>query len=84
VEIGAVYNDSCQPQSCQKQKDNYSTVSAAKDNYSTVSEAKDNYSTVLEAWRYIKTASSNPFTIEYRSLEEKRCPAEVLAEMSLI
>jgi len=26
VEIGAVYNGSCKPQSCQKQKDNYSTV----------------------------------------------------------
>jgi len=27
VEIGAVYNGSCKPQSCQKQKDNYSTNS---------------------------------------------------------
>jgi len=25
VEIGAVYNGFCKPQSCQKQKDNYST-----------------------------------------------------------
>jgi len=25
VEIGAIYNGSCKPQSCQKQKDNYST-----------------------------------------------------------
>jgi len=25
VEIGAVYNGSCKPQSCEKQKDNYST-----------------------------------------------------------
>jgi len=27
VEIGAVYNGFCKPQSCQKQKDNYSTAS---------------------------------------------------------
>jgi len=26
VEIGVVYNGSCKPQSCQKQKDNYSTA----------------------------------------------------------
>jgi len=26
VEIGAVYNGFCKPQSCQKQKDNYSTA----------------------------------------------------------
>jgi len=26
VEIGAVYNGSCKPQSCQKQKDKYSTA----------------------------------------------------------
>jgi len=26
VEIGAIYNGSCKPQSCQKQKDNYSTA----------------------------------------------------------
>jgi len=26
VKIGAVYNGSCKPQSCQKQKDNYSTA----------------------------------------------------------
>jgi len=29
VKIGAVYNDSCKPPSCQKQKDNYSTAAMA-------------------------------------------------------
>jgi len=30
VKTGAVYNDFCKPQSCQKQKDNYSTASGEK------------------------------------------------------
>jgi len=31
VEIGAVYKGFCKPQSCQKQKDNYSTACVAID-----------------------------------------------------
>jgi len=31
VEIGAVYNGFCKPQSCQKQKDNYSTAGSIVD-----------------------------------------------------